>query len=336
MTAKPNDAKPMTGAAPMTAKPNDAKPMTTKSTALVILGPTGSGKTALSEAIAGKIPAEIVSADSRQIYRFMDIGTAKPPATLQQKFPHHFIDILNPDQDYSAGEYARAAREVIEQIFQRKKLPLVVGGSGLYIRALLEGFFKEDVKDPGIRAELERRMEREGIEPLYAELRRVDPAAAEKIHPRNTRRVIRFLEVYYACGTPMSQIQQASPDPAPFAALKIGLAVERKTLYARINRRVEEMFEQGLVQEVRELLQRGFPRESNTLNSVGYKEVIAYLRGEIDLFTCKELVKRNTRRYAKRQMTWFRAEKNVHWIESGAEADLPALAERVLAKWLSS
>ncbi|NUQ40497.1 MAG: tRNA (adenosine(37)-N6)-dimethylallyltransferase MiaA [Calditrichaceae bacterium] len=314
---------------------NDAQPMATKPPVLVILGPTGSGKTALSEAIAGKIPAEIVSADSRQIYRFMDIGTAKPPAALLRKIPHHFVDILNPDQDFSAGEYARAAREVVEQIFQRKKLPLVVGGSGLYIRALLEGFFKEDVKDPAIRAELERRLEREGIEPLYAELQRVDPAGAEKIHPRNARRVIRFLEVYYASGTPMSQIQQASPDPASFAALKIGLAVERKTLYARLNRRVEEMFEQGLAAEVRGILERGFSPESNALNSVGYKEVIAYLRGEIDLFTCKELVKRNTRRYAKRQMTWFRAEKNVHWIETGGEEGLSAPAERVLAKWLS-
>lgn len=309
--------------------------MTIKPTAVVILGPTGSGKTALSEAIAEKIPIEIVSADSRQIYRFMDIGTAKPPAALMQKVPHHFIDILNPDQHYSAGEYARAAREVVGQIFQRKKLPLVVGGSGLYIRALLDGFFKEDVKDPTIRAELERRLEQEGIEPLYAELQRVDPVGAEKIHPRNTRRVIRFLEVYYACGTPMSQIQKAHPDPAPFAALKIGLAMERKTLYARLNRRVEEMFEQGLVEEVRGILAQGFSPELNALNSVGYKEVIAYLCGEIDLFTCKELVKRNTRRYAKRQMTWFRAEKNVHWIEVGAEENLCALAERVLTKWRS-
>ncbi len=308
--------------------------MTAKRTALVILGPTGSGKTALSEAIAGKIPAEVVSADSRQIYRFMDIGTAKPTETLQRKIPHHFIDILNPGQNYSAGEYARAARGVIEQIFQRKKFPLVVGGSGLYIRALLEGFFKEDVKDPAIRAELERRLEREGIEPLYAELQRVDPAAAEKIHPRNTRRVIRFLEVYYASGTPMSQIQKASPDPAPFTVLKIGLAPERKTLYARLNRRVEEMFEQGLVAEVRGILERGYSPELNALNSVGYKEVIACLRGEIDLFTCKELVKRNTRRYAKRQMTWFRGEENVHWIETGGEEDLSALAERVMVEWL--
>lgn len=297
---------------------------------LVLCGPTGVGKTALSQAIAERIPTEIVSADSRQIYRHMDIGTAKPPQSLLEKVPHNFIDILNPDQDYSAGQYAKAARPAIQKILHRKKLPLVVGGSGLYIRALVEGFFKEDIKDPHLREKLQARLEREGIESLYRELQEADPAAAEKIHPNNTRRVIRALEVYYAARTPISKIQQENPDPAPFRAVKVGLNMERKKLYARINARVEAMFEEGLVEEVRHILGLGYSPELNALNSVGYKEVLAYLHGEIDLFNCKELAKQNTRRYAKRQLTWFRGEKDIHWIEMKTGADLSGTVDLIL------
>jgi tRNA dimethylallyltransferase len=299
-------------------------------TVLVLLGPTGVGKTAFSKVIAEKVPLEIVSADSRQVYRYMDIGTAKPPPALQQEIPHHFIDILDPDQDYSAGLYAKSARKVIEGISQRKKIPLVVGGSGLYIRALIEGFFREDIKNLDLRNKLQARLEREGIDILYAELVRVDHRAAEKIHPNNTRRVIRALEVFYTAGNPLSEIQKEKTDPAPFQAIKIGLTMERKKLNGRINRRVEEMFEEGLVEEVRGILEMGYSPELNALNSVGYKEVIAYLQGEIDLFACKELVKQNTRRFAKRQFTWFRSEQNTIWIEISENESFPAIAERIL------
>lgn len=299
-------------------------------TIVLLCGPTGVGKTAVSQALAGQFPLEIVSADSRQIYRYMDIGTAKPPLSFRERIPHHFIDILNPDCDYSAGQYAGEARRVIQEIFRRGKLPLVVGGSGLYIRALIEGFFREDVKDPQIRRKLAERLEREGIDPLYAELLGVDPQSAESIHPHNSRRVIRALEVYYAAGVPLSQIQRENPDPPPFRAIKIGLNMERKKLYAQIDRRVEAMFEEGLVEETRRILGMGYSAELNALNSVGYKEVIAYLWGEADLFTCKELVKRNTRRYAKRQLTWFRAEKDIHWIEVDPAAGFENAAESIL------
>lgn len=296
----------------------------------MLCGPTGVGKTMLSQAIAERIPSEIVSADSRQIYRYLDIGTAKPPQSLLEQVPHHFIGILEPDRDYSAGQYAKAARPVIQKILKRKKLPLVVGGSGLYIRALVEGFFKDDIKDPHLREKLQTRLEREGIESLYRELQEADPAAAEKIHPNNTRRVIRALEVYHAARTPVSKIQQENPDPAPFRAVKVGLNMERKKLYARINKRVETMFEEGLVEEVRDILEKGYSADLNALNSVGYKEVLAYLQGEIDLFNCKELVKQNTRRYAKRQLTWFRAEKDIHWIEMESGADLSGKVDMIL------
>lgn len=297
---------------------------------MVLCGSTGVGKTALSKAIAERVPAEIVSADSRQIYRYMNIGTAKPPQSLLEQVPHHFINILNPDQDYSAGQYAKAARPVIQKILKMKKLPLVVGGSGLYIRALIEGFFREDIKDPSLREKLRARLEREGIDSLYRELQEADPTAAEKIHPNNTRRVIRALEVYYAARTPISKIQQENPDPAPFRAVKIGLNMERKKLYDRINERVETMFEEGLVEEVRHILDLGYSPELNALNSVGYKEVLAYLQGGIDLFNCKELVKQNTRRYAKRQLTWFRAEKDIHWIEMESGDDLSGIVDMIL------
>jgi tRNA dimethylallyltransferase len=299
-------------------------------TVLVLLGPTGVGKTALSKAIAEKVLLEIVSADSRQIYRYMDIGTAKPSLALQKQIPHHFIDILEPDENYSAGQYMKTARRVIEEIIQRKKLPLVVGGSGLYIRALIEGFFQEDIKDSQLREKLQTRLKREGSGALYDELNRVDPAAAKEIHPNNTRRMIRALEVFYTAGIPISEIQEKNPDPAPFRAIKIGLAMERKKLYAKINQRVEMMFEEGLVEEVRRILNMGYSPEINALNSVGYREAIAYLRGDIDLFTCKELVKQNTRRYAKRQFTWFRKEQDITWMEISGNEDIPGAVKQIM------
>lgn len=302
---------------------------------LVISGPTGIGKTALAMELAKHLPVEIVSADSRQIYRYMDIGTAKPSPEMRQQVPHHFIDILDPDEDYSAGKFGKEAREVIQEIFQRKKYPLVVGGSGLYIRALLQGFFQEDVKDVSLRHQLEARLKEEGAMTLFHELQKVDPIAAARTHPNNPRRVIRALEVYYATGIPISQLQKNQPDPAPFPWEHLVLTMPRPQLYKQINQRVEEMFDMGLVEEVKRLLEMGYPPSLNALNSVGYKEVIAYLNKEMDLFTCKELVKRNTRRFAKRQFTWFRGQQDVRWLEIHQREDIPVLAERIINEYYS-
>ncbi len=301
-------------------------------TVLVICGPTGVGKTALSLAVAEQVPVEIVSADSRQIYRHMDIGTAKPSPAELARVPHHFIDIFDPGRDYSAGEYSRDARRVIAEIFERGRLPLVVGGSGLYLRALLEGFFDLEIKDEDLRRTLKNRLKTDGIAALYAEFARVDPELAAKTHPNSVKRVLRALEVYYLTGKPLSLIQREHRDPAPFGRVKIGLTMERPKLYARINRRVEEMFDAGLVAEVRGILQMGYAPTLNALNSVGYKEVIAYLQGEMDLFACKEAVKQNTRRYAKRQLTWFRRENDLQWLDITAPPELPELAGEVLRK----
>lgn len=296
---------------------------------VVIVGPTGIGKTALSLALAERHPVEIVSADSRQVYRYLDIGTAKPTPAEREAAPHHFIDIRDPDDFYSAGQYMQEARAAIGEIRNRGARPVVVGGSGLYVRALLQGFFQEDVRDGGIRDELRGRLERDGAEALHAELYALDPEAAARIHPNNTPRLIRALEVSLAAGRPISELQAEKRDPAPFPWKMFGLIMDREQLNRRINRRVREMIELGLVAEVEGVLARGFPPDLNALNSVGYAEVIAHLNGEYDLARCIEQIKRNSRRYAKRQLTWFRREPDIRWLDmdAGPEAAL-AVIER--------
>jgi len=298
--------------------------------ALVIVGATGVGKTAVAIEIARRLPVEIVSADARQFYKFMDIGTAKPPAEIRKEIPHHFVDFLTPDQEYSAGQFAQDARRVIQEIMERKHVPLIVGGSGLYIHALLHGLFGTDFKDAGLRAKLEKRLAREGAEKLYQELKKIDPLAAKKIHPRNIKRLIRALEVYYLSGKPISQWQQEKRDPAPFSWQMFGLNLPREILYQRINQRVEEMFDKGLIEEVQALLKMGYSPKLNALNTIGYKEVIEYLNGNYDLKSCQELIKRNTRRYAKRQLTWFRKEKGIKWIELTGESISAEIAQWII------
>ncbi len=306
---------------------------TERQVVLVLLGPTGIGKTAISRHIAQRVPVEIISADSRQIYKYMDIGTDKPSEEFRREVPHHFVDMLPPDVPFSAGEFAQQARKVVREIQERNRLPFVVGGSGLYIRALLEGFFGQDIKDEAVRQHLYRRVEREGAEALYAELQQVDPESAAHIHPRNVKRLVRALEVFHISGKPLSYWHRQQRDPAPFPYIKIGLSMARPALYERINQRVEAMFDAGLIEETRRLLEMGFSPELNALNTVGYKETIQFLQNELDLYTCVELVKRNTRRYAKRQFTWFRAEKHVHWLDLPPDYDPAAIAEQIIEWW---
>ncbi|NOX38841.1 MAG: tRNA (adenosine(37)-N6)-dimethylallyltransferase MiaA [Calditrichaeota bacterium] len=301
---------------------------------LVLVGPTGVGKTRVSLEIARRLPVEIISADSRQIYRYMDIGTDKPPVEVRRKIPHHFIDILNPDQEYSAGQFARDARKVVLQILSRNRVPLVVGGSGLYIRALLEGFLGKDYRDDQLRQQLLQRVQEEGEEALYRELQRRDPETAAGIHPHNVKRVLRALEITYLAGRPASEVRRTQKDPAPFVGVKFGLTMERQALYEQINARVEWMFDQGLVEEVRRLLAMGYSPKLNALNTVGYKEVIDFLEEKIDLYTCVERVKQNTRRYAKRQYTWFRAEPDIRWFTLEHPADVSSVARKIVDLYL--
>ncbi|RLD14020.1 tRNA (adenosine(37)-N6)-dimethylallyltransferase MiaA [candidate division KSB1 bacterium] len=300
-----------------------------------IVGPTAVGKTFLSERIAEHLAVEIISADSRQIYRYMDIGTAKPDVALRKKVRHHFIDICDPDAYYSAGMFGREARQTVKQILERGNRPLVVGGSGFYIKAMVDGIFELETKDEAVRAELDERLQKEGLPALYDALQKVDPVYAAKISPNDRQRILRSLEVYRITGRPFSSFHRQKPVQADFEPVFWGLDMERKALYARINRRVDQMLSQGLIDEVQALLERGYSPELNALNTVGYKEVIQYLKNELTLDEMTERIKRNSRRYAKRQFTWFRADKRIRWQTIQTADDLEKLAKKIVREVVS-
>lgn len=300
-----------------------------KSFALILLGPTGVGKTAVALALAKKLSAEIVSADSRQVYRYMDIGTAKPTPAEREAAPHHFIDICHPNEIYSAGQYSEEARAVIEKILQHKKWPLVVGGSGLYLRALLEGFFEPKASNREIQEQLKRRAHEEGNAILHAELSQVDPASAARVHPNDTHRLVRALEIYYAGGKPASTVRLYNSQPATFIYRLIGLNLARPELYARLNRRVDNMLAAGLLDECRNLVKMGYSPELNALQTVGYQEVFQYLRDEISYHRMIELIKQHSRNYAKRQWTWFRKMNGVEWFDVNPEETPGKIATRI-------
>jgi len=297
---------------------------------LLIVGPTASGKTRLSIGVAEKCGGEIVSADSRQVYRYMDIGTAKPTMVERKTVPHYCIDIQNPDESFSAGEYGILARRIVAEILARGRIPIVVGGSGLYIRALVDGVFFGDYKDRDLRERLKRQAEEEGLDDLYNQLSGVDPAAAQKIHPNDSRRIIRALEVYELSGKPMTRVQEEKTEPADFIPQFWGLDWPREVLYQRIERRVDEMVQSGLIQEVERLKGMGFGLRYNSLDSVGYKEVFDYLGGSILFDEMVDLIKRNTRRFAKKQLTWFRRDSRIRWIELREPVDWDEIAQRCL------
>jgi tRNA dimethylallyltransferase len=300
----------------------------------LIVGPTAVGKTALSLQLAEVLGAEIVSADSRQVYRYMDIGTAKPSREVRARIPHHFIDVRDPDEYYSAGEYGREARQIMARLLDEGRLLIVVGGSGFYLRALIDGLFEPRISDPEVKERLRERIRREGLAAAYRYLMRVDPDSAARIHPHDEQRIVRALEVYELAGEPMSKFFARKPAPPPFRAMWIGLELPRDELYRRIDHRAEQMFASGLVDEVRGLLERGYSADLNALRTVGYQEVIAHLRGEYSLERAVELVKRNSRRYAKRQLTWFRRDERIHWIradETASEQILSLLQRAVEA-----
>lgn len=295
----------------------------------VIVGPTAVGKTALTLKLSAFLPIEIVSADSRQIYRYLNIGTAKASENVLRKMPHHFIDILKPDETYSAGLYSKAARAKISDIWERRKIPVVCGGSGLYIRALIDGLSVVDAKDDSLRVELAKRAESEGLPQLYEELKTVDPQYAQKISKNDNQRILRALEVFLVTQKTATWWAQQKPEPASFTAVFYGLNMERSHLYERINDRVDEMFSQGLLEEVEALSRMGYNGSINALNTVGYKELFEYLQHKISLDRAKELIKRNSRRYAKRQFTWFRKDERIVWYRIASEADLDKLAKKI-------
>ena len=302
---------------------------------IVILGPTGVGKTDLSIQISKKFPVEIISADSRQLYKYLDIGTAKPSESVLKMVPHHFINMLNPDQYYSAGRFGRDARRKIEEIFERQKVPLVVGGSGLYVKALMEGFFEGELRNDNIRKSLQKRLEQEGSQPLYQDLLKIDEVTARRLHPHNGKQIMRALEVYLRTGELLSELQKKKMPAPDFQSLKFGLLKERQQLYEGIDRRVDQMFADGLLAEVARILEMDYDKSMNSLNTVGYKEVIRYIEGKIDYETCVNLIKRNSRRYAKRQLTWFRPEEDIRWYKIEKAEQFPGIASEIVELYIN-
>ncbi|MCX6155200.1 MAG: tRNA (adenosine(37)-N6)-dimethylallyltransferase MiaA [Candidatus Kapabacteria bacterium] len=287
--------------------------------AIVIAGPTASGKTEVSLQLAKLLPVEIISADSRQIYKMMDIGTAKPSVVELNQARHHFIDILNPDQSYSAGKFAVDAKSISREIFQRGKIPLIVGGSGLYIKALCEGFSESPVisenKLLAERQKLSEELSSRGIEAIYDELFQVDPVSSKKYSDKNPRRILRALEYYRASGLIFSESFDSPLQKPDFETIYFGILMDRNTLYDRINLRTENMWNSGLIAETQRLLDLGYSSENNSLNTVGYKECIEFIKSDIAETDAIEKIKKNTRHYAKRQLTWFNRQLTMNWLQ---------------------
>jgi tRNA dimethylallyltransferase len=301
-----------------------------------IVGPTASGKTSISLHVAEQLQAQIISADSRQLYRHMAIGTAQPTAAELERVPHHFIDCIDPQERFSAGEYGRQARVKIVELLNGGIIPLVVGGSGLYISALVDDFFAGPSADLEIRERLKSAAAEKGVEHLYEQLQEIDPASAAKILPGDYRRIERALEIYYLTGIPISQLRLQSANPPPFKPVMLGLDWPRADLYDRVNSRCVQMLTQGLIEEVKSLLsaynedQKSIQLEVNALNSVGYVEVKQYLQNEIDYDEMVRLFQRNTRRFAKRQLSWFRRDDRIQWLKMTAASSPEEVAETAL------
>jgi tRNA dimethylallyltransferase len=294
---------------------------------LVIVGPTAIGKTQVSLRLADILNGEIVSLDSRQVYKYMDIGTAKPTKEEMKKVAHHLIDVVYPDEKFTAADYGKKAREVIKKIIEREKQPIVVGGSGLYLKALIEGFFSYGSEigqgpkgDEKLRERLREEESKFGLYYLFEKLKEVDPKAAQRIHPHDSVRIIRALEVYELTGKPITFLQEKG-DYQPFEMdfVKIGLTLDRKKLYERIEQRVEKMIKEGFLDEVKGLKERGYSSELKAFKTVGYQELLSYLEGKIDFPEAVERIKLNTRHYAKRQLTWFRKDKEIKWLDTEKE-----------------
>ncbi|MBI1299040.1 tRNA (adenosine(37)-N6)-dimethylallyltransferase MiaA [bacterium] len=284
---------------------------------IVILGPTSVGKTALSIELCHRFGGEVVSADSRQIYRGMDIGTAKLSPEEQAAVPHHLLDVRQPDEILSVAEYQTLAYAAINDIHRRNKVPFLVGGTALYLNAVVRGMKIPDVPpNPSLRAELEEIATREGHAALFARLAALDPATAAQIDGRNVRRVVRALEIILETGTPKSELE--GEDPPPYRILQIGLDLPRPLLYARIDARVEQMVANGLIQETQQLLSMGYPPNLPALTSLGYKEIGAYLYGDMDLPAAVERIQIETHRFVRHQYSWFRRMKEVHWFDVSA------------------
>lgn len=289
---------------------------------IIVLGPTGVGKSEVAFQIALNVNGEIINADSQQVYRHMDIGTAKPGLDKRKRVAHHLIDIIDPDEEFNVGLFRQKFLEIAPEIWSRGKQAIACGGTGLYLKSLLHGLFTGPSKDPALRRRLETEAREKGLDSLYGRLQESDPDAAARIHPNDRQRIIRALEVFELTGKRMSEWQKEHGfRESPFDALKLGLTREREELYALIDRRCDEMVAHGFVEEARRLLDRGYRPDLNSMRSVGYRHMWFYLSGEMALEDALSLMKRDTRRLAKRQLTWFRADKEIRWFHPVTDSD---------------
>ncbi|PWW00661.1 tRNA dimethylallyltransferase [Paenibacillus cellulosilyticus] len=289
----------------------------TKPKLLVLIGPTAVGKTQLSLDIAKAYNCEIISGDSMQVYRGMDIGTAKIMLEERQGIVHHLIDIREPEEPYSSADFQEECRRLIADITARGKIPFIVGGTGLYIESVCYAYeFAENGSDPEFRLAMEQFADEHGAEALHAKLVEVDPASAERLHPNDRRRIIRALEIFRLTGERMSEQLSRQSKTSPYELCIIGLEMDRQRLYDRINRRIDLMMEQGLEEEARGILARGIPSDAVSLQGLGYKEFIPYFAGQCTLEEAVETLKRDTRRFAKRQLSWFRHMKDIDWVDA--------------------
>ena len=295
---------------------------------VVVCGPTASGKSSLALELARRTDGEIVNADSMQVYRGMDIGTAKPSPVELAEVPHHLFDLVAPDEEFTAADYGRLARAAVTDIYRRGRVPIVVGGTGLYIRCLLAGLAESPGADREFRTECQRIVDEHGEGALHEQLRQVDPLAAARIHPNNRVRVVRALEVFRQTGRSICQWQEEHAFADRWCdCLKMAISDERTQLYARIDERVDRMINAGLVDEVAGLLAAGYSPGLKSMSAIGYREICGYLQGRFDLAEAVALIRQNTRRYAKRQLTWFRAERDIHWLQP--PVDLAAITATV-------
>jgi len=296
---------------------------------IVIVGPTCSGKTSLAINLAKELDTEIISADSRQIFKYLTIGTAKPNLLELSQVIHHFIDFLYPDEDYNVGLYERDATKIIGSLAASNKIPIIVGGSGLYIKAVIDGIVDVD-SDDELREELKQIREEFGNEFLYNELKKIDPSAAETMLPSNWKRVIRAIEVFKLTGKSILEIHNKQTKINNYNFLQFGLNWPRQILYKNIEARVDQMIENGLIEEVKSILEMKYSKKLNSLNTVGYKEIISYLDNEISLERAVELIKRNTRHYAKRQLTWFRKDERIIWFDLESMEEIEIIKNKIL------
>jgi len=298
----------------------------------VIVGPTAVGKSQVALQVARKLGGEIISADSVQVYRGLDIGAGKPSREERALVPHHLLDIADPRDNYTAADFQRDAQEAIKGIQTRNRLPLLVGGTGLYVRALLQGFaFSASGENQVLRQKLSEEAKRLGMAVLHQRLTEVDPEAAEKIHPHDLRRVIRALEVYSQSQVPISGQRRCTSGTSDYDVRMFILDMPRELLYRRIEQRVEKMLAEGLVEEVKGLLSGGVSPQAKSLQSLGYRQMVAYLQGEEAMAAAVERIKRDTRHYAKRQLTWFRREPDAIWLNISEKGGTAVVAEKICA-----